>query len=217
MDEVPAVARVRQASGFLKRGKDCGVVSATHLPTHRPHHSTYRLTHSSMIPDRARSTREKAQLLLPLRFDRWDIDGMEAGPLWTQMDAQQRCAANQLRRDDVPAKPGVYAWYRKEKAVYAGRAIGRGGLRDRICKEHLSAAVDLSRSSFRRNVCEHLGIAPPAITRQRPPRLTVRDVEPINAWIRECAVAWIECASDDEARRLERHLMMERRPPLSRR
>ena len=33
--------------------------------------------------------------------------------------------------------------------------------------------------------------------------MTAADVEPVNRWIRECEVAWIECQSADRAEALE--------------
>lgn len=76
---------------------------------------------------------------------------------------------------------------------------------------------DLSRSSFRRNVCDHLGIADTTVTKARPTRLTADDVEPVNAWIRECEVAWVEFDTVDEAKDFERKLLAEWMPQLSRR
>jgi len=46
-----------------------------------------------------------------------------------------------------------------------------------------------------RNVCEHLGIAPPSVTHLRPPQPTPAQVEPVNEWIRGCDIAWIVCGS----------------------
>jgi hypothetical protein len=133
------------------------------------------------------------------------------------MDRQLRRAARDLSRREVPTSPGVYAWYRDGEAVYAGRAVGADGLRERVWSTHLKRGTDLSRSSFRRNVCELLGVAPTATTRIRPSVMTVEDVEPVNRWIRECAVTWIECTSVADATRLEKELLAEWMPPLSRR
>jgi hypothetical protein len=76
---------------------------------------------------------------------------------------------------------------------------------------------DLSRSSFRRNVCEHLGIATTSKMTVRPTVMTAPEIEPVNRWIRGCEVAWIECLSANEAKALERALHAEYKPPLSRR
>jgi len=140
-----------------------------------------------------------------------------SGPLWSQMNARPRKRARDISGSDVPTAPGVYAWYRAGVPVYVGRAIGQEGLRGRVWKDHLQTGDDLSRSSFRRNVCEHLGVAPTSRTRLRPTVMTAADVVPVNEWISGCEVAWITCASDDEARALEDDIKMECRPLLTKR
>lgn len=142
---------------------------------------------------------------------------MSHGQKWKQMDTQVRRPAARLSRPDVPAEPGVYAWYRDGQAVYSGRAIGSDGLRGRVWKDHLNTKHDLSRSSFRRNVCEHLGVAPTSRTRLRPTDMTPDEVAPINVWIRECDVAWIEFTTDAAAAEFEKALHAEWLPPLSKR
>jgi hypothetical protein len=82
---------------------------------------------------------------------------------------------------------------------------------------HLKTGVDLSRSSFRRNVCVELGVAPLERTKQRPTVMSAAEIELVNDWIRSCEVAWIECPSAQEAIDLEATLHSERLPPLSRR
>jgi len=113
--------------------------------------------------------------------------------------------------------PGVYAWYRDDEAIYIGRAGGAEGLRGRVWKEHLATGTDLSRSSFRRNVCEHLGIAATSRTRLRPTVMTIGEVARVNEWIQRCEVAWIECHTDDNASGLEVQMKREWRPPLTKR
>jgi len=142
---------------------------------------------------------------------------MAQGNLWQRINAQPRRAAASVGAKDVPQRPGVYVWYRNGDAVYSGRAIGGEGLHGRVWKNHLKTGNDLSRSSFRRNVCEHLGIAPTTKTTVRPTLMTAADVAPVNQWIRECEVAWIECPTEDEAKALEKALHAEWLPPLSRR
>lgn len=142
---------------------------------------------------------------------------MTRGDLWKAMDSRPRRPAAGLLRSDIPAVPGVYAWYQDGAAVYSGRAIGKDGLRARIWENHLKTGTDLSRSSFRRNVCEHLNIAPRSITRVRPTSMSPEDVAPVNEWIRRCQVAWIELVVDGEAARFERALHDEWTPPLSKR
>ena len=80
----------------------------------------------------------------------------------------------------------------------------------------MAKGPDLTRSSFRRNVGEHLGIANTTVSRIRPTRLSATEVEPINAWIRDCEVAWIEFDSVEGAKGYELGLLAEWMPPLSR-
>lgn len=138
------------------------------------------------------------------------------GPLWTRMNAQPRRPVAGLRNAQIPSSPGVYAWYRNGAPVYAGVAAGGEGLHGRL-GEHLGAGNDLTRSSFRRNVCELLGIAPTTVSRIRPTVLTPAQVAPVNAWISVCEVAWLECSSPDEADGFEKALLREQKPPLNRR
>ncbi len=142
---------------------------------------------------------------------------MEQGLVWRRMHVQPRRSAASITAKAVPTVPGVYAWYRDGEPVYSGRATGTGGLHGRIWKNHLRTGVDLSRSSFRRNVCEHLGIAPTSKTTVRPTLMTAAQVEPVNMWIRGCEVAWIECESPAEPAALEKELHGEWMPPPSRR
>jgi protein-disulfide isomerase-like protein with CxxC motif len=106
-----------------------------------------------------------------------------AGHLWSRLNAVPRISATELTGGVIPQTPGVYAWYHKDKPIYAGRAVGAKGLRDRVWRDHMATGLDISRSSFRRNVCDHLGIANTSFTRARPTRLTQEDVEPVNMWI----------------------------------
>lgn len=142
---------------------------------------------------------------------------MAQGDLWQRMHAQPRRAAASLTGTDVPKRPGVYAWYRDDQPIYSGRALGVDGLHGRVWKNHLRTGTDLSRSSFRRNVCEHLGIAPTIKTTIRPTLMTAAELGPLNRWIRECEVAWIECETSADAEALEKALHAEWLPPLSRR
>jgi hypothetical protein len=101
--------------------------------------------------------------------------------------------------------------------MYSGRALGGEGLRGRVWRNHMATGPDLSRSSFRRNVCEHLGIATTSVTAQRPTAMTPEQVAPVAEWIRGCQVAWIEFDSEQEASEFEKALHAEWLPPLSRR
>jgi hypothetical protein len=137
---------------------------------------------------------------------------MLQGQLWNQMNATNRSPAETITRPSIPDAPGVYAWYREGEPVYAGKAKN---LKTRLWT-HLATTPDLSRSAFRRNVCEHLGIADTSITKQRPTRMKATDVEPVNTWIRQCEIGWIELATPGDAVSVEARLLAEWSPPLNR-
>lgn len=77
--------------------------------------------------------------------------------------------------------------------------------------------MNLSNSSPRRDVAEHLLQVPTSVTRQRPPLMTVEHVGHVNAWICQLDVTWIELESAEAAKRYERSLLAEWLPPLSKR
>ncbi|HVE46426.1 MAG TPA: hypothetical protein VNA57_06730 [Acidimicrobiales bacterium] len=134
-----------------------------------------------------------------------------------RMHAQPGHRVTGFDPDVVPTQPGVYAFYRDGEPVYVGRAIASGGLQRRMKTQHLKTGNDLSWSAFRRNVAEHLGIAPSTVTKQRPPQLTEEQVAPVNDWIGGCEVRWISCATEAEATQLEIDLKNEWKPPLTKR
>lgn len=138
------------------------------------------------------------------------------GSLWERMHVQPGREVRTFSAATAPASPGVYAFYRDGVAMYIGRAVTDGGLRSRL-RTHRSTGVDLSHSSFRRNVAEHLGVAPTSITRMRPPQLTEDQVAPINEWIAACTVRWLTAASVDAAKQLEDDIKSELKLPLTKR
>jgi len=133
-----------------------------------------------------------------------------------QMLEPPRVAIPKLEVRLVPARPGVYAWFSASEPIYAGKASGRGGLRERIGK-HLEVGPDLSRSSLRRNVAEYVLGVPTAVSRQRPSVMPPEQISRINEWIRELEVAWLEYPTPGEAVEFERDLLREWMPPLSKR
>ena len=138
------------------------------------------------------------------------------GPAWTRMLELPRMPVRNIEAKSVPAEPGVYAWFRSEDPVYAGKASGSGGLRERLGR-HLGVGLDLSRSSLRRNVAEHLLSVPTADSRRRPSIMTSDQVSTINEWIRELEVTWLALPTPADAVELERQLLQEWMPPLSKR
>lgn len=116
----------------------------------------------------------------------------------------------------IADRPGVYAWFRSSEPIYAGKASGGGGLRERI-GIHLGVGLDLSRSSLRRNVAEHVLGVPTSVSRQRPSAMSSEQVSRINEWIRELEVTWLELPTPASAVAFERELLREWMPPLSKR
>lgn len=116
----------------------------------------------------------------------------------------------------VPDMPGVYAWFKSSEPIYAGKASGSGGLRERVGK-HLGIGTDLSRSSLRRNVAEHVLGVPTSVSRQRPSVMTSDQVSQINEWIRELEVTWLVFPTPGEAVAFEREVLREWMPPLGKR
>ena len=137
------------------------------------------------------------------------------GPLWDRMDAQPRFRAADLARADVPTDPGVYAWYRRGRAVYVGKA---DSLRDRAWKNHMGQSATMGTSAFRRNVAESLGYGSSAdikakrVTHSRPTSSPT-----VRAWIIGCSVTWIVCPSTAAAMTLESRMKAEWMPPLTKR
>ena len=77
------------------------------------------------------------------------------GPAWSRVAKLSRVGLPEIEVGSIPQGPGVYAWFRSGEPIYAGKASGSGGLRERLGK-HLGVGLDLSRSSLRRNVAEHV-------------------------------------------------------------
>jgi transposase len=127
-----------------------------------------------------------------------------------------RVQASDVKVRSIPEGPGVYAWFRSSAPIYAGKASGRGGLRERLGK-HLGVGLDLSRSSRRRNVAEHLLSIPTSVSRQRPSAMTPEQVSEVNAWIQELELSWLEFPTRAESVAFERELLHEWMPPLSKR
>ena len=136
------------------------------------------------------------------------------GPLWARMNFQKRWSPATLRTARVPTGPGVYAWYRAGIPVYVGKAAS---LKRRLVTEHCDTRCDLSRSAFRRNVGEMLGIATMAQMKARPSVLSASQVAPVSAWIDACEAAWIECDTEADAKHLEDEMKAEWKPTLTKR
>lgn len=139
---------------------------------------------------------------------------MSHGPLWDRMNAQPRSRASKLTRADVPDHPGVYAWYRRGRAVYVGKG---DRLVERAWADHMSQSKSLATSAFRRNIAELLGYGLANHIKQKHVRLTLPQLATVREWVVSCSVAWIEVDSIKEAKRLEDAMKAERLPPLTKR
>ena len=95
------------------------------------------------------------------------------------MQAQPRRPASGIGCADIPTAPGVYAWFRDGSPIYASRAVATGGLQRRLWRNYPATGLDLSHSSFRRNVCEHVLGTRTALSRQRPSVLAQTHVDEV--------------------------------------
>jgi hypothetical protein len=132
---------------------------------------------------------------------------------WGGLERLRWHAVRDLSAADLPRAPGVYIWRRLGEIVYIGEA--KTGLRNRL-RAHLSTRPDLSRSTLRASVAViALGIDR-KVARSRPTLLEQAEVDVVNAWLRECDLAWVICSDGAEAHALEMRLRAERLPPLNR-
>lgn len=130
---------------------------------------------------------------------------------WAAILNLPRVPAASLRGRDIPSGPGVYSWYHDGHCVYVGMATS---LRQRL-GAHRRQSVDLSRSTLRASVAvRELGVTR-AQARSRPSVMTNEQIEVVNAWLRGCEIAWVECATAREADELERRLRKEWMPPIN--
>src|SRR5215208_4441451 len=135
-------------------------------------------------------------------------------PTWSQLDAVPRHLAQRLTKQDVPALPGVYAWYRDGTPIYVGKA---DSLVRRVWAQHLGGSKSVRSSAFRRNVAEHLGIASANAIYTGRYRLSEEELATVRAWVRGCELAWMTCDTEAAAAAAEVNLKAERLPQLTRR
>ncbi len=130
------------------------------------------------------------------------------------MDRQPRRALKTLTRPDVPSEPGVYAVYRRGRAMYVGKA---SSLKSRFWGQHMSRNRNMTKSALRRNVAAHVGIATAADIKAGRYHPSGAELDRIAAWIRGCDVAWLTCETTEQATDLESDMKNEWTPPLTRR
>jgi hypothetical protein len=133
------------------------------------------------------------------------------GPLWAAMNARPRRAVVSLSKQEIPAEPGVYAWYRDGSAEYVGKGVP---LRVRV-GTHLGRGKSLANSAFKRNAAESLGISTPPLIKSGAYRLSEVELAQLYAFLDEFEVTWVTCDSAAEALRLEGAIKKEWMPPLT--
>jgi hypothetical protein len=131
---------------------------------------------------------------------------------WSSMDAATRRPASSLTRELVPDEPGVYAWYRESARMYVGEG---GSLRSRIWTNHLGQNKTLKGSALRRNVAQYLKYGSAAAINAGTIVLTTDQLAAVRAWILSCEVAWLTCATKDDALALEKKLRTAPKLPLN--
>jgi hypothetical protein len=133
------------------------------------------------------------------------------------MNARPRTPMASLRAEDLPDDaPGVYALYRDGTPMYVGLAE-KQSLRGRFWGSHRGRGVSMTGSALRRNVAEHLDIASARAIKKREYRPMPGDARRVVEWIDGCEVAWIACATPQEAKHMERDMKVEAKPPLTQR
>ena len=130
------------------------------------------------------------------------------------MDSAPRRPVRGLIKADVPPDPGVYAWYRRGRAVYVGKA---DSLVRRVWANHLGKSRSISGSAFRRNVAETLRIASSADIKSGRYALTDAELTSVRAWILGCEIAWLTFPTPAAAQRAEIDLKTEWMPLLTKR
>ena len=113
---------------------------------------------------------------------------------------------------DLKTAPGVYALYREGRPVYVGKAKSLHG---RVFKNHCGRGVSMTGSALRRNVAEHLGVATANDIKTRAYSPTSADAAAVNAWIAGCELRTIDCATEDDALKLEAKFKAEWKPRLT--
>ncbi len=73
----------------------------------------------------------------------------------------------------------------------------------------------MTKSAFRRNVAEFLGISTAAQIKSRVYQPTPEEVARVSSFIEGLAVAWITTKTPDQALDLETAMKLEYRPPLT--
>ena len=133
------------------------------------------------------------------------------GGAWERLMSARRIRLGSLETTSIPLGPGALVLFDGSIPVFVGEGVGRRGLRGRI-QEHRSTRPDLSSSTLRASVAVDLLGVSRWTARQRPSVLPADMIEEVNEAVADLDIAWIECASVDEARELRRQLWAEYKP-----
>lgn len=136
---------------------------------------------------------------------------MNHTPEWQALLHAPRHRNALLTRSEIPAKPGVYAWFMEGDCMYVGKA---NDLRDRL-NSHRRTSPDLSRSTLRASVAVWLLGVTRKHARSRPSVMTPEQIQAVNAWFAQAELAWMECENTEHAAGLEARLRASWMPPLN--
>jgi hypothetical protein len=136
------------------------------------------------------------------------------GPFWSKMGVRRRRSMSSLKKEDIPLDAGVYALYRSGKRAYVGKAKC---LQNRVWKNHSGRGLGMGSSAMRRNVAEHLGIAPAKDIKEGLYRMSAEEAKRVRTWLDRCEIAWRKCATEAAAVKLEKAMKREYSPPLTKR
>ena len=118
------------------------------------------------------------------------------------------------RAGDGAERPGRVRLVSRRHTKYVGKAAS---LRARLWGNHLGQSASLSSSALRRNVALRLGFGTTAALKRREVVLTGEQLAEVRAWLVSCELAWLTCATADDAIALEIRLRKEALPCLNQR
>lgn len=132
---------------------------------------------------------------------------------WASLRELERTPAGELDVDRLSGAPGIYAWWRDGEPLYLGEGVN---LRKRLKKHLRRTPGSVRTSTFKRSVAAELGIATRAELGKGGTRvLDETELDQVLGYLYGCEVSWALAATKADARRIERALLAEYRPPLN--
>jgi hypothetical protein len=170
------------------------------------------LTHSDMTTYGAEDMEELISILQALDRANGAVDPwLREGGAWEQVMTLKRRRVKKIAPTDIPVDPGVVVFFDGSVPVFVGEGVGKRGLRGRM-QQHRATGDNLSSSTLRASVAvDVLGVSR-WTARQRPSVLPADMIDEVNEVLGEFDVAWLECASPEEASELKRRLWEEFKP-----